>query len=135
MNRDQDKERDGNRQTKVDDEMKTAIADYLESNPLLALNEVNFRLRANLPQNPTTSIKTLYRLIDGIAYTLKLNLDSPAQRNAPETLAARKQYAECILSADAVGVEKIYLDEFDVNIHTKRTYGRAFRGERAIRVT
>ena len=94
MNRDKDKERVGNRQTKVDDEMKTAIADYLESNPLLTLIEINFRLRANLPQKPTISIKTLSRLIDGLAYTLKLNRDSPAQRNAPETLAAQKQYAE-----------------------------------------
>ena len=41
VNRDQDKERGGNRQTKVDDEMKTAIAEYLESNPLLTLNEIN----------------------------------------------------------------------------------------------
>ena len=135
MNRDQDKERVGNRQTKVDDEMKTAIADYLESNPLLTLIEINFRLRANLPQKSTISIKTLSRSIDGLAYTLKLNRDSPAQRNAPETLAARKQYAEWILSADAVGAEKIYVNEFGVNIHTKRSFGRALGGERAIRVT
>ena len=135
MNRDQDKERVGNRQTKVDDEMKTAIADYLESNPLLTLIEINFRVRANLPQKSTISIKTLSRSIDGLAYTLKLNRDSPAQRNAPETLAARKQYAEWILSADAVGAEKIYVNEFGVNIHTKRSFGRALGGERAIRVT
>ena len=51
VNRDQDKEKGGNRQTKVDVEKKTAIADYLESNSLLTLNEINFRLRANLPQN------------------------------------------------------------------------------------
>ena len=48
VNGDQDKERGGNRQTKVkvDDEMKTAIADYLESNLLLTLNEIkhNFRV-------------------------------------------------------------------------------------------
>ena len=31
MNRDQDKERGGKRQTKVDDEIKTAIADYLDA--------------------------------------------------------------------------------------------------------
>ena len=35
VNRDQDEERGGNRQTKVDDEIKTAIPDYLESYPLL----------------------------------------------------------------------------------------------------
>ena len=135
MNRDQDKKRGGNRQTKVDDEMKTAIADYLGSNLFLTSNEINFRLRANLPQKPTISIKTLSRSIDGLAYTLKLNRDSPAQRNAPETLAARKQYAEWILSADAVGAEKIYVVEFGVNINTKRSFGHALRGERAIRVT
>ena len=134
VNRDQDKERGGNRQTKVDDEMKTAIADYLESNPLLTLNEVNFRFRANLPQKQTISIKILSRSIDGLAYTLKQNRESPAQRNAPETLAAWKQYAEWILSADAVGAEKIYVDEFGVNILTKRSFGRALRRERAIRV-
>ena len=134
VNRDQDKERGGNKQTNVDDEMKTAIADHLESNPLLTLNEINFRLRANLPQKPTISIKTLSRSIDGPAYTPKLNRYSPAQRNATEILSARKQYAEWILSADAEGAEKLYVDEFGVNIHTKRL-GRALRGERAIRVT
>ena len=135
VNTDQGKERGGNRQTKVDYEMKTAIADYLESNPLLTLNEINFRLGTNLPQKPAISIKTLSRSIDGLAYTLKLNRDSPAQRNATETLAARKQYAEWILSAVAVGAEKIYVVDFGVNIHTKRSFGRALRGETAIRVT
>ena len=48
VNRDQDKERGGNRQTTVDDEMKTAIADYLESNPLLTLNEINLVAPSNL---------------------------------------------------------------------------------------
>ena len=114
---------------------RTVTADYLGSNPLLTLNEINFRLRANLPQKPTISIKTLFPSIDGLAPTLKLNRDSPAQRNAPETLAAQKQHEEWILSTDAVGAEKIYVDEFGVNIHTKRSFGRALRGERAIRVT
>ena len=86
VNKDQDKERGGNMQTKVDDEMKTAIADYLETNPLLTLNEINFRLKTSLPQKPTISIKTLSRSIDGLVYTLELNRDSPAQRNAPKTL-------------------------------------------------
>ena len=78
VNRDQDKERSGKRQTKVDDDMKTAIADYLESNPLLTSNEINFRLRANLPQN--RQFQSRHYLDRSMASPTLLNYKRPLEK-------------------------------------------------------
>ena len=59
--------------------------------------------------------------------------DSPAERNTPEFLEARREFAKWLMSPNIITMKKIYIDEFGCNIHTRRSQGRAKTGERAYR--
>ena len=45
----------------------------------------------------------------------------------------RQNYANWLLSEDVVNSLKVFVDEFGVNIYTKRSFGRSTRGTRAYR--
>ena len=123
----------GKRYQKFDQEMLDFIIDCLEMNPLLTLGQLNRKLRDAYPEKPEVSDRTLSSKIEGLAYTLKLSRDSPADRNSLDTKVGRREYAEWCLSPQIVNAMKIYIDEFGCNIHCKRSFGRSKKGQRAYR--
>ena len=125
--------RGGRRRPKTDEEMKDCIRDNLEANPLLTLNQLNAKLRQQLPNKPYISLTTLARIIDGMLITLKLVQDVPQARNQERVLQQRQEYARWFLRHGIVG-HCIFIDECGYNIWTRRSYGRANRGQPVRRV-
>ena len=64
---------------------------------------------------------------------MKLSGDYPTDRNSIDTKVWRREYAECYPSSQTVNTMKIFVDEFECNIHVKRSFARSIREERAYR--
>ncbi|KAG7163762.1 putative DDE superfamily endonuclease domain-containing protein 9 [Homarus americanus] len=80
------------------------------------------------PTKPHFSEVTLSRYLEGELISLKMSRDSPTERNSPAVKEARHAYATWML-ATGLQQQLVYIDETGFNLWTKRTYGRARRGE------
>ena len=125
--------RGGNHNSKVDRDMRDALEQILDSNPLMTLDQINVDLRRQLLDKPAISRSTLARTLDGMLMTLKLAEDIPGARNEDRVLQERVNYAQWFLREGVVG-HCIFIDECGYNIWTRRSYGRARRGEPVRRV-
>lgn len=125
--------RGGPHHSKVDQDMRDACELILEENPLLTLNQINGDLRRRLPNKPVISISTLARTLDGMLFTIKLAEDVPVDRNADRVLQQRLEYGQWFLRRGVIG-HCVYIDECGYNIWTRRSYGRAARGQPVRRV-
>ena len=123
----------GHHNVKFDDEMRLKVQEILEDNVNLTIRELNAKFRLEFLNKANVHYKTVSNAIDGLACTLKVSRDSPQDRNSAETKAWRKEYSEWLMSAEVLNAMKIHFDEFGCNIHTKRTFGRSKKGERAYR--
>ena len=125
--------RGGSRNTKVDDEMRNHLANIIDANPLLTLQQMTDSLERNLPNKPPISKSTVARALDGMLLTMKMAEDVPDARNTPRVLDQRVEYAEWFLEHGVVG-NCIFIDETGYNIWTRRSRGRAPRGVPARRM-
>ena len=123
----------GAKNGKIDDEMRQELMRLIEDNPLLTLLQMKNDLAASLPNKPPISTSTIARALDGMLITIKLAEDVPDQRNAQRVIDARHEYATWFLR-DAVLGHCVFIDECGYNIWTRRSFGRAPRGEPARRV-
>ena len=88
-----------------------------------------------LPEVLRISDVKIARVLDGRLVTLKLagkEADIPEERNRPRVLLARQQYAQFFTSL-GVNDNIIYIDECGYNVFTRRSLGRAPRGQRVHR--
>ena len=122
----------GQNHVKVDEEMRRCIAAILDENPVLTLDAINTTLRERLPQKPHVHSRTIGKILDGMLYTVKLVRRCPAERNRPDVIQSRRQYAAWFLE-EAIRNQVVFVDECGFNIWTARSQGRALRGERAYR--
>ena len=114
---------------KVDEEMRRCIAAILDKNPVLTLDAINTTLRERLPQKPHVHSRTIGKILGGMLYTVKLVRRCPAERNRPDVIQSRRQYAAWFLE-EAIRNQVVFVDECGFNIWTARSQGRALRGER-----
>ena len=126
------RERGGAHNRILDNEIIECGVELLEQNPLMTLKELNVKIHATL-NKPPFSDQSLAKWLDGQIITLKLARDVPAQRNSPEVIDERFQYAHWLMSPDVVNETKFFIDEFGVNIFTRRSQGRSARGDRVYR--
>ena len=133
LNRESSMSHGGHRYQKVDDEMRACAVDVISENPLYTLKQINEELQRRLPEKPEISLKTLSNCLEGMAYTLKLSRDVPSDRNRMDVKTERQNYANWLMSEEVVNSLKVFVDEFGVNIHTKRSFGRSTRGTRTYR--
>ena len=96
------------------------------------LQQINDDLRRQLPQKPRVCNNTVANILNCRLITLKLSRDIPQQRNTPEIKTARREVAEWMLRNGER--ELIFIDESGFRLWMKRSYGRAPRGQPAIRV-
>ena len=96
------KNRGGKLGKNVDSSMLELIVGILEENSLVTVSNLNKELRRRYPNKPEICDKTLSNAIDGLAFTLKLSRDTPAQQNSSETNVDRKQHVEWRMSAEVV---------------------------------
>jgi transposase len=125
--------RGGARPPKVDQDMKDVLEIIINENSLLTLDQINDELRHRRPNKPRVSKSTLSRALDGMLVTMKLAQDVPVGRNEPRVLDLRLEYAQWFLRDGIIG-HCIFIDECGYNIWTRRSFGRALRGQPAFRV-
>jgi len=72
------------------------------------------------------------RTLEGMLFRVKLASPVPADRNRPDVIQNRLDYANWFMG-HAVVNHSVFTDECGYNIWTARNHGRGRRGERAYR--
>ena len=124
--------RGGRNNVRVDDEMRDCLEEIINENCLLTLTQINHELRRRLPVKPEIHDRTVSRTLDGMLFRVKLARPLPADRNRPDVLNKRVDYATWFMNY-AVVRHCVFVDECGYNIWTARSHGRAQQGERAYR--
>ena len=117
---------------RVDDEMRDCLEEIINENCLLRLTLINNELRRRLPVKPVIHDRTVSRTLDGMLFRVKLARPLPADRNRPDVLNKRFDYAKSFMNY-AVVRHCVFVDECGYNIWTARIHDRARQGERAYR--
>ena len=87
----------------------------LDENPVLTLDAINTTLQERLPQKPQIHSRTIGKILDGMLYTVKLVRRCPAERNRPDVIQSRRQYAAWFLE-EAIRNQVVFVDECGFNI-------------------
>ncbi|GFO13938.1 Tc1 transposase-like protein [Plakobranchus ocellatus] len=114
-------------------EMLETVIAIVSDHPDYTLTMINQELRVRLPGAPHVTPSTISNVLKGQLITMKKLEDVPAERNSERTKAQRRDFATWLLQ-NAQRYNFIYIDEAGINIWTKRTRGRARRGDRAVRI-
>lgn len=125
-------QRGGAHNVKVDGEMRDFIRQNIERNPVVTIQQLNQALRAGMQNKPQITDSCLAKTVDGMLYSIKKVVDAPEGRNSDRTKALRREYATW-LTVDAANMHNIYIDEAGYNMWTRRSRGRAIRGQPAVR--
>ena len=95
---------------RVDDEMRDCLEEIINENCLLTLTQINHELRRRLPVKPEFHDLTVSRTLDGMLFRVKLARPFPADRNRPDLLNKRVDYATWFMN-NAVVQHCVFVDE------------------------
>ena len=125
--------RGGRNHVRVDAAMRDCLNDILNENCLLTLAQINRELRVRLPAKPRAHDRTVAKTLEGMLFRVKLARPLPAERNRPDVIEGRADYANWFMCYAVVN-HSVFVDECGyIYIWTARSHGRAIRGERAYR--
>ena len=124
--------RGGRNHVRVDAEMRDCLNDILNENCLLTLAQINCELRVRLPAKPRIHERTVARALEGMLFQVQLVRPLPADRNKPDVIQGRADYANWFMGYAVVN-DSVFVGECSYNIWTARSHGRAIKGERAYR--
>ena len=85
--------RGGANNVRVDNEMKDCLNDILNDNCMLTLAQINQELRRRLSRKPRIHDRTVARTLDGMLFRFKIVRRQPAERNRPDVIQKRHDYA------------------------------------------
>ena len=119
----------GRNNARVDNDMKECLSEIISENFLLSLTQINGKLRRRLPRKPHIHDRTVARALDGMLLRVKLARSFPVERNRPDVIQRRIDYANWFL-ANGVQYHYVFEDECEYNIWTVRNHGRARRGQK-----
>ena len=85
--------RGGRNNVRVDVEMRDCLEEIIKESCLLTLTQINHELRRTLPVKPEIHDRTVSRTLDGMLFRVKLVRPLPADRNRPDVLNKRIDYA------------------------------------------
>ncbi len=117
---------------KLTPEVIERIVRLVEDQPDITLKSIQQKLSTAEHEAVHLSVISIARALDAKLITTKKLEDCPAQRNSPRVKAARANHAQWYLANVNLGVQ-IYIDETSFNLFTRRTRGRAERGQPAYR--
>ena len=118
--------RGGRRNVRFDAEMTRCLQRIVDEDC------INTELRRRLPEKPQVHERTIGKHLGGMLYSLKLSRILPADRNRPDVVEGRHDYANWFLEEANIH-HPVFIDECGFNIWTARNQGRARVGERAYR--
>ena len=90
--------RGGRNNVKVDAEMKQCLNEIVDENCLLTLSEINRERRRSLPAKPLVHDRTVGKALDGMPIRIKLARPIPADRNRPDVIRRRVEYANWFMT-------------------------------------
>ena len=91
------------------------IEDIVNENPALTLDGINRSLQEILPEKPRIHSRTVGKALDGMLYSFKLVLRCPAERNRPDVIQHRRDYAAWFLG-EAIQRQIVFIDECGSNV-------------------
>ena len=112
--------------------MRACLEEIIKENCLLTLARINNELRRRLPLKPQIHDLTVARTLDGMLSRVKRTRPLPADRNRPDVMNKRVDYATWFMN-HAVVRHCMFVDECGYNIWTAKSHGRARQGKRAYR--
>ena len=111
----QERPQGGRNNVKVDDDIKQCLNDIVDDNCKLTLTEINRELRWRPPRKPQIRDCTVGRTLDGMLVSLKLARPPPVDRNHPDVIQRRFEYANWFLNTGVVG-HCVFIDDCGYNI-------------------
>ena len=123
----------GGRRKKLDNDSLDWLIMMIEANPSISIKKLNEEYRATFPNLDHIHDTTLSKSLDGELISLKKIHDVARERNTPRIKEIRMNYSNWIYN-EGTGQHLIYIDECGFNLYTKRTYGHAPVGQRAVRI-
>jgi transposase len=122
--------RGGAHRLKITQQALDLLSEWTDQRPDSTLNQLKTRLGNEL--NILVTEKTISRALTKIGFTMKILRTIPVSRNCPETVLARTVYAQRFLEeAPADHKHIVWVDECGFNLHLRRKFGRARKGELA----
>ena len=118
----------GKRNIKITEDIKNLISNLIEERPDLTLKKIA-DIIAN-EKNVVLSISSISKTLTKLNFTFKLLRYIPVARNLPEKILARYNYAVDYNANSPNNRQNIiWLDETGFNLHIRRKFGRAKKGE------
>ena len=102
--------RGGRNNVRVDGEMRDCLEQIINENCLLTLAQINSELRRRLPAKPEIHDRTVSRTLDGMLFRVKLVRPLPTDRNRPDVLNKRVDYANWFMN-HAIVRHCVFVDE------------------------
>ena len=100
---------------KADNEMRDCLNKILKENCLLTLTQLNQELRQRLPRKPRICNHTVARILEGMLFRIKLAKPVHADRNRPDVIEKRLDYANWFIGHAMVN-HTVFIDEYGYNI-------------------
>jgi transposase len=123
-------QRRGQRPFKITAIGLASLAAWVDERPDMTLEQLSAKL---FTEHAISTCKaTISKALTRIGFTVKLVRTIPLSRNCPATVLARKNYAQMFLGdAPPDRRDIVWVDECGFNLHLRRKFGRARRGDRA----
>ena len=95
--------------------MRDSLENVVNENYMLTLTAINAELRRRLPEKPDICERTVGNHLDGMLYSLKLAYRRPTERNRPDVIERRHEYA-CWFLEEANLQHTLFVDECGFNM-------------------
>ena len=113
--------RGGRHNVRFDADMTRCIQRIVDEDCTLSLRAINTELRRRLPEKPQVHERTIGKHLDGMLYSLKLSRILPADRNRPDVVEGRHDYANWFLEEANIH-HPVFIDECVAWFRHMQTY-------------
>lgn len=123
-----EKQRGGNRRSKITNEHRNFIEQCVEQNTRITLKQMKEKLMQTY--QIAVSVECVRKHLDGMLFTLKNIRREPENANNEINKRKRRQYVEQLIAYQSENRPIIYMDETNFNLFISRTKGRSRTGSR-----
>jgi transposase len=127
-----EKQRGGRRRTKISDEHRVLMEQYIEENPRITLKQLTEKFQQD--HQLLVSKECVRKHLDGLMFTLKDIRREPERANSDDNKTKRCEYVRKLLEYQADSIPIVYMDETNFNLFISRTKGRSKKGTRCINI-
>ena len=94
----------------VDNEIKDCLNNILNDNCMLTLAQINQEIRRSLLRKPRIHDRTVARTLDGMLFRFKIARRQPGERNRPDVIQKRHDYADWFMG-QAIVSHTVFVDD------------------------